>query len=80
MPGVSCTVADQIAALRRVAGEAAVARIRRNPDALVMRIVAGWPQRVAATRARALGFRAEESFDEIISAHVEDELGGRIAG
>ena len=26
-----------------------------------------------------LGFRAEANFDEIIRAHVEDELGGRIA-
>src|ERR1700736_1812975 len=33
MPGVSCTVGEQIAALRRVAGEKAVARIRREPDA-----------------------------------------------
>jgi hypothetical protein len=30
-------------------------------------------------RARALGFVAEASFDDIIRAHIEDELGGRIA-
>jgi nucleoside-diphosphate-sugar epimerase len=79
MPGVSCTVAEQIAALRRVAGDKAVGRIRREPDALIMRIVAGWPQRAEARRARELGFRAEESFDEVIRVHIEDELGGRIA-
>jgi nucleoside-diphosphate-sugar epimerase len=79
MPGVSCSVAEQIAALRRVAGDKAVGRIRREPDALIMRIVAGWPQRVEARRARELGFRAEESFDEVIRVHIEDELGGRIA-
>jgi nucleoside-diphosphate-sugar epimerase len=79
MPGVSCTVAEQIAALRRVAGEAAARRIRREPDALIARIVAGWPQRVEARRARALGFRAEDSFDAIVRAHIEDELDGRIA-
>src|SRR5690606_12820641 len=45
MPGVCCTVAEQIEALRRVAGEKAVSRIRREPDELVARIVAGWPQR-----------------------------------
>ena len=28
----------------------------------------------------SLGFRAETSFDEIIRIHIEDELGGRIAG
>jgi D-erythronate 2-dehydrogenase len=79
MPGVSCTVGEQIAALRRVAGDKAVARIRRAPDALVARVVAGWPSNFNARRAAALGFRAEASFDDIIRAHVDDELGGRIA-
>jgi nucleoside-diphosphate-sugar epimerase len=79
MPGVSCTVAEQIEALRRIAGDKVVARIRREPDPLVMRIVAGWPHRFDAARARALGFVAESSFDEIIRIHIEDEL-GRVIG
>jgi len=79
MPGVCCTVAEQIAALRRIAGDRVAARIRREPDPLVARIVAGWPRRVDPRRALALGFKAEASFDEIIRAHVEDELGGKIA-
>jgi nucleoside-diphosphate-sugar epimerase len=79
MPGVSVTVAEQIAALRRIAGEEAVRLIRREPDETIMRIIAGWPRRFDARRASALGFRAEANFDEIIRAHVEDELGGRIA-
>jgi D-erythronate 2-dehydrogenase len=78
MPGVSCTVAEQIEALRRIAGDKVVARIRREPDPLVMRIVAGWPHRFDAARARALGFVAESSFDEIIRIHIEDELGSVI--
>jgi len=79
MPGVCCTVAEQIAALRRIAGDRVAGRIRREPDPLVARIVAGWPSRFEARRALALGFKAESSFDEIIRVHVEDELGGRIA-
>ena len=79
MPGVCCTVADQIAALRRIAGEKVAGRIRREPDPLVARIVAGWPRRFDPGRALALGFRGEVSFDEIIRVHIEDELGGRIA-
>ena len=79
MPGTSCTVGEQIEALRRVAGERVAARIRRAPDPLIMRIVDGWARRVDATRARALGFRAENSFDEIIRTHIDEELGGRIA-
>ena len=76
MPGVCCTVAEQIAALMRIAGPAVAARIRREPDEMVMRIVAGWPQRFDARRAIALGFKAEASFDDIIRIHIEDEMGG----
>jgi D-erythronate 2-dehydrogenase len=78
MPGVCCTVAEQIAALRRIAGDKVAARIRREPDPLVARIVAGWPSRFDPRRALALGFRGEASFDEIIRVHIEDELGGKI--
>jgi nucleoside-diphosphate-sugar epimerase len=79
MPGISCTVGEQIEALRRVAGDKVAGRIRRAPDELVERIVAGWAERLDATRARELGFKAEAAFDDIIRAHIEDELGGKIA-
>ena len=79
MPGLSATVADQIAALTRVAGPKAAALIRRERDPQIESIVAGWARDFDACRATELGFRAETSFDEIIRAHIEDELGGRIA-
>lgn len=79
MPGVCCTVAEQIAALRRIAGDKVASRIRRESDPLVARIVAGWPSRFDPARALALGFRAEGSFDDIIRVHIADELGGKIA-
>jgi nucleoside-diphosphate-sugar epimerase len=72
MPGLSATVAEQIAALRRAAGDAAVRLIRREPDPAIQRIVAGWPTRLDAARARALGFEADASFDAIIAAHLAD--------
>jgi D-erythronate 2-dehydrogenase len=78
MPGVCCTVAEQIAALRRIAGDKVAARIRREPDPLVARIVAGWPRRFDPRRALALGFRGEASFDDIIRVHIDDELSGKI--
>jgi hypothetical protein len=60
-----------------MAGEAAVKLIRREPDEMVMKIVAGWPQAFEATRAKSLGFVADSSFDDIIRVHMEDELGGK---
>jgi nucleoside-diphosphate-sugar epimerase len=72
-------VGEQIDALRRVAGDKVAARIRRAPDDLVQRIVSGWAERLDAKRARDLGFKAETSFDDIVRAHIEDELGGKIA-
>jgi D-erythronate 2-dehydrogenase len=78
MPGVCCSVAEQIAALRRIAGDRIASRIRRAFDPEVARIVAGWPRRFDPARALALGFTAETSFDEIIQVHIEDELGGRV--
>lgn len=79
MPALSLTVGEQIAALRRVAGDRAVAHIRREPDEAIARIVAGWARAFDPQRALTLGFTTEQSFDAIIQAHIEDELGGRIA-
>ena len=79
LPGISCTVGEQIAALRKVAGDKVAARIRREPNETIIKIVAGWPRNFEAKRARELGFAAENSFEDIIRVHIEDELGGKIA-
>lgn len=79
MPGLSCTVGEQIAALERIAGKGVVARIRREPDPVIQGIVAGWPRDFKPERAPALGFKAETSFEDIIRVHIEDELGGNFA-
>jgi D-erythronate 2-dehydrogenase len=79
MPGLAVTVAGQIAALRKVAGDKVVARIRHEPDPFIEKIVAGWPRRFAADRALELGFKPDASFEEIVRFHIEDELAGRVA-
>jgi len=78
LPGVAVTVGGQIEALRRIAGDKVAARIRRSPDPFVQKIIDGWPRSFDTRRARDFGFRAEDSFDDIIRAHIEDELGGVI--
>ncbi len=79
-PGLSATIGEEIEALRRIAGDKAVALIREEPNETIVKIVAGWPRNFDAKRALSLGFRAESSMDEIIRAHVQDELGGRLGG
>jgi nucleoside-diphosphate-sugar epimerase len=79
MPGLAVTVGEQMAALRKVAGDKVAARIRREPDPFIEKIVAGWPRKFAPVRALELGFKADNSFEEIVRIHIEDELGGRIA-
>ena len=74
MPGFSCTIAEQIEALERAAGAEAVRLIRHKPDPAIMEIVAKWPRNFEPTRALALGFRAEQDFDQIIQIYMEDEL------
>ncbi|MBB3933584.1 nucleoside-diphosphate-sugar epimerase [Kaistia hirudinis] len=76
MPGLSCTVGDEIEALTRIAGPNVAARIKRVPDPVIIKIVDGWATNFDTRRAHELGFRAEKNFDEIIRAHIEDELGG----
>jgi nucleoside-diphosphate-sugar epimerase len=78
MPGLSALVGEEIEALGRIAGPKAVALIRREPDPVIRRIVAGWATDFDAQRAAELGFRAETDFDEIIRIHIEDELGGSL--
>lgn len=74
MPGLSATVAEQIASLGRIAGPEAVALIDRVPDPVVAKIVQGWASDFDTARADGLGFVAETDFDQIIRAYIEDEL------
>ena len=79
MPGVGVTVQEQIDALRAVAGNNVVSLIKDQPDETIWAIVKNWPTRFDAKRARDLGFVAERNFEDIIRAHIEDELGGLVA-
>ena len=74
LPGVSCTVEEQIEALREIAGKDVVALIKPEPDEAIMKIVAGWPRDFAPDRAIALGFKAEETFHQIVQTYIDDDL------
>jgi hypothetical protein len=78
MPGVSASVAEQLASLRRFGGVDAGRLVRRQRDETIARIVAGWPAAFDTGRAATLGFVAERTFDDIVRVYIDDELGGRV--
>ena len=74
MPSVTCSVEEQIEALRKVAGNDAVGLIEMKPDPFIQGIVGSWPGEFRTDRARELGFRVERDFDEIVQTYVKDDL------
>ncbi len=78
LPGLSCTVAEQLDALAAVAGGQAVTLVEHKPDPTIEKIVAGWPMNFDPQRALKLGFEAERRFEDIIRTHIKDELGGSL--
>ena len=74
MPGLSCTVEEQIEALRSIAGNQVVKLIEPNPDKKIIEIVKGWPQNFDTKIALDLGFSAEGSFEDIIQIYIDDDL------
>jgi D-erythronate 2-dehydrogenase len=79
LPGLSCTVAEQLAALAAVAGEDVLKLVEHKPDPTIEKIVSGWPMNFDPQRALKLGFEAESRFEDIIQTHITDELGGSLS-
>ncbi len=77
--GIGPTIGEMVDALRSIGGAAAAARIDWQHDSAVQKIVDSWPQVLEAERAEALGFEADVAVSDIVSAFVEDELGGQVA-
>lgn len=71
LPALTVSVGQMIEALREVAGEAVVSRIRHEPDANIARIVGGWPARFECQRTQALGLKPDASYQDIIRQFIE---------
>ncbi|HEY1611651.1 MAG TPA: D-erythronate dehydrogenase [Paraburkholderia sp.] len=70
MPGLSVSVKEMLASLRRVAGDAVADRVRFEPDPATEKIVYSWPGNFAADYARSLGFEKDANFDEVVRAFI----------
>ncbi len=76
LTGIRVTMGEAVEAMARVAGNRHRGQVTWEGDPAIQAIVDGWPQASRSARAGVLGFKADESMDEIIEAHIEDELGG----
>ena len=74
MPGVSATLREEVEALRRVGGAAALALLKPGDDPRVEAMIAHSPARFSARRALGLGFTPDRDVDAILRAFVEDDL------
>lgn len=74
VPGICVAVADMVAALRHVAGEAVAARVRWAYDAAIDRIVSTWPSNFAPKLGPAIGMRADPDFASIVRAYIADDM------
>jgi nucleoside-diphosphate-sugar epimerase len=75
VPGISVSVADMVAALRRVAGDTVADRVKWQFDPAIDRIVSTWPANFAPRLGPALGMKADTDFESIVRAYVADDLG-----
>ncbi|MFC0400253.1 D-erythronate dehydrogenase [Paraburkholderia rhizosphaerae] len=72
MPGLSVSVENMLASLRRIAGDTVANRVRMERDPAVERIVNSWPGNFSADYARSLGFVFDADFDSVVHAFIRD--------
>ncbi len=74
VPGICVPVADMVAALRKVAGDAVADRVKWNYDPVIDRIVATWPANFAPRLGPALGMTADADFESIVRSYIADDM------
>lgn len=73
LPGITVSVETMIGSLERIAGPATTALISYQPDDFLRSIVLTWPPHFGTSRAHSLGFKGDQSVDEIIRSYIEEE-------
>lgn len=72
LPGLVVDMNEALAALERVGGAAARARVALRRDPAIERIVSTWAARFDCRRALSMGFRADPDFDAIVADYVRE--------
>ncbi|WP_041676618.1 D-erythronate dehydrogenase [Ramlibacter tataouinensis] len=72
LPSLRTSVGEMAAALETVAGREATALLDWTPDAAIGRLVSTWPGDIQWDRARALGLRADASFEAVVRDYIRE--------
>ena len=75
LPGLTTTVGEMVAAMGRVAGAETMKQVEWKEDPAIMKLVRTWPGDFVTTRAEKMGFVHDASFDDVVKAYMEEELG-----
>lgn len=73
LPGLSVTVREMVRSLERAAGPEVVSRIRWETDARIAKFVANWPGAWDNSRALALGFPGDQSFEDNVRQYIAEQ-------
>ena len=73
LPGITASVAEMLAALKRVAGAKVVGHVAWKPDKRIQAIVRTWPVRFRTPRALQMGFKPDADVESIIRDYIADE-------
>ena len=73
LPGITVSVSEMVAVLRRIAGDKVADRVEMRPDERIQAIVRTWPVRFKTERALKLGFVVNSGIEEIILGYIEEQ-------
>ena len=73
LPGITSSVKDMVAALRKIAGDKVANLVEMKPDARIQGIVDSWPVRFVTARALKMGFSPDKDVESIIRDYVTEQ-------
>ncbi|RAI03061.1 NAD-dependent dehydratase [Acuticoccus sediminis] len=74
LPGRVATIGEMVEAMRKVAGDEPVNRIKWEPDPVILSIVMGWRPHINPQKALALGLTTDDSFEDNVRYFLEDDI------
>jgi nucleoside-diphosphate-sugar epimerase len=72
LPGIRVTVQQMLNSLKIITDQTTLDRVQFKPDESINKLVSSWPAAIDNTRAVALGFQADNNFDDFIHQHIAD--------